>query len=103
MPVNMDRAIADLKVQFEQAVASWHVPGDPAESVHVEQAAKGQWLFWLHILSSIECRLDPPRSLWLADKRISTNEPDLSLAGATYRGENLLVLVKATSGAADRL
>jgi hypothetical protein len=103
MPVNMDSAIADLKVQFEQAVASWQVPGDPPESVHVEQAAKGQWLFWLHILSSIECRLDPPRSLWLANKRISTREPDLSLAGARYRGEHLLVLVEAKSGAADRL
>lgn len=95
MLITVDSAIADLKAQFEKAVARWQVPGDPTESVHVEQAAEGQWLFWLHMLSSIECRLDPPRSLWLANKRISTSAADLCLVGARYKGENLLILVEA--------
>src|SRR5690348_3034182 len=102
MTASVDNVIADLKAQFEKAVASWQVPGDPTESVHVEQAAKGQWLFWLHMLSSIECRLDPPRSLWLAKKRISTRAADLCLVGARYKGENLVVFVEAKHSATDR-
>src|SRR5262245_13889890 len=92
---NVDRSIADLKAQFEKALAPWQGPGNSA-SVHVEQAARGRWLFWLHLSSSIECKLDPPRSLWLAKKRIFTRAANLSLAGARYKGENLIVLVEAT-------
>src|SRR5438105_4292937 len=95
MPASIEHAIADLKAQFEKAVAPWQKPGDATESVHVEQAARGQWLFWLHMLSSIECRLDPPYSVWLANKQISTKAADLCLVGARYKGKNLLVLVEA--------
>lgn len=102
MQANVDSAIADLKAQFEKAVAPWQTPGDPTESVHVEQAAKGQWLFWLHRLRAIECRLVPPRSLWLANKRISMRAADICLVGARYQGEHLLVLIEAKHAAADR-
>jgi len=102
MAGTVDSAIADLKAQFERAVAQWQVPGGATEPVHVERAAKGQWLFWLHTRSSVECRFDPPHSLWLADKRISTKAPDLCFVGARYKGENLLVLVEAKHAAADR-
>lgn len=92
---SVDRAIADLKTQFEKALAHWRKPGrDAAESVQVEQAATGRWLFLLHTLRTVQCRLDPPRSLWLADQRISTKAADLCLAGARYKGGDLLVLVE---------
>ncbi len=91
---SIEHAIADLKGQFERAVAPWQKPGDETEPVQVEQAAKGQWLFLLHTFHSVECRLDPPRSLWLAKKKISTKATDLCLVGARYRGENLLVFVE---------
>jgi hypothetical protein len=98
----MDSAIADLKAQFEKAVAPWQVPGDATEAVHVENGAKGQWLFWFHMRRSIKCRLEPPGSLWLANKRISTGAADLCLVGAKYKGQNLLVFVEAKYSATDR-
>ena len=94
MPTTIERDLDNLKEQFEKAVAQWQPPGKSIESVHFEQAAEGQWLFWLHTLRSIECRLDPPRSLWLADKQVKTTS-DLCLVGARYKGENLLVFVEA--------
>jgi hypothetical protein len=102
MTLTVDSAIADLKAQFERVVDQWQEPGDATESVHVERAAKGQWLFWLHTRSSVDCRLDPPRSLWLADKRISTKTPDVCLVDARYRDGNLLVLVQIKHVAAER-
>jgi hypothetical protein len=102
MPASVENAIADLKAQFEKVVAPWQKPGDRTESVHVEHAAKGQWLFWLHTFRSVECRLDPPRSLWLANKRISTKVADLCLVGARYKGENLLVFVEMKQSGTDR-
>jgi len=98
----VDRAIADLKAQFEKAVAPWRVAGDPTQSVHVEKGARGQWLFWFHVRSKIRCRLEPPGSLWLANKRISTGATDLCLVGAKYKGQNLLVFVEAKYSATDR-
>jgi len=98
----VDRAIADLKAQFEKAVAPWQVPGDRTESVHVKEGAEGQWLFWFHMRRSIKCRLEPPGSLWLAKTRITTGAADLCLVGAKYKGENLLVFVEAKSSATDR-
>lgn len=94
MSTTIDRDLEDLKEQFEKAVAQWQPPGRPNESVHFEQSAEGQWLFWLHTLRSIECRLDPPHSVWLANKHVKTR-PDLCLVGARYKGENLLVFVEA--------
>jgi hypothetical protein len=102
MQGTVENAIADLKAQFERVVAPWQKPGDITEPVHVEQAAKGQWLFWLHSMRSIECRLDPPRFLWLANKRISTKVADLCLVGARYKGENLLVFVEMKQSGTDR-
>jgi hypothetical protein len=91
----VDHAIADLKAQFEKVIAEWQKPGsDLSESVHVERAAKAKWLFLLHTSHSVQCRLDPPCSLWLADTRIWTKGPDLCLVGARYSGKNLVVLVE---------
>jgi hypothetical protein len=90
----VEKAIADLKAQFETAVASLRKTRDATESVHVQRAAAGQWLFLLHTFRFIECRLEG-RALWLAKKRISTKEADLCFVGARFKGENLMILVEA--------
>jgi len=91
MTAAVERAIADLKRQFEKAVARWQKPGDAIAPVEVAHPADGHWSFLLHSLRTVDCKLDPPHSLWLANKKISTRAADLCLVGARYRGENLLV------------
>jgi hypothetical protein len=100
-PVAVESAIADLKAQFEKAVAPWQKRGDTTEPVHVELADEGRWLFFLHTYRSVVCKLEPPRSLWLADKRIST-EADLCFVATTHTGEkSLLVFVEIKHAAAS--
>jgi hypothetical protein len=101
MPATVESAIADLKAQFEKAVAPLQKTGDATESVQVQRAATGQWLFLLHTFRFIECRLEP-RALWLAKKRIATTEPDLCFVGARFKGESLLVLVETKHSAEPR-
>jgi hypothetical protein len=89
----VENAIADLKTQFEKAVAPLQRAGDATESVQVQPGATGQWLFWLHTFQSIDWKLEP-RALWLDNKRISTTQADLCFAGARLKGERLIVLVE---------
>ena len=92
----IEHAIADLKAQFEKAVAPWRKASDPtAESVRVKQMARGRWLFWLHTSRCVELKLDPPHVLWIGNKKISTKAAHLSLMGARYWGEHLLVFVES--------
>ena len=100
MTAAVENAIADLKTQFERAVSPLHKRGTAIEPVHVEQTAKGQWSFSVHTHRFIECRLESPRSLWLAKRQISTKEPDICLVGAGYSGEKLIVLVEVKTSKA---
>jgi hypothetical protein len=93
MAPNLDAAIADLKTQFEDALAPWQASGDETGRVVVERPAEGRWLFWLRTPRFVNCRLNPPHSLWVASKHISTKVPELSLLGVSYEGEHLLVVV----------
>ena len=102
MSQNVETAIADLKLQFERAITPWQEPDDDTDPVQVEHSSEGQWLFWLHIRNLVECKLVPPRALWLANKRISTKALDLCLVGARYKGEQLLVLVETKHFNAQR-
>lgn len=86
-------AIADLKAQFEQVLAQWHIKTREAEPVRVHDASSGLWYLDVQMPGFVNCRLTPPRALWLASWQVSTKVPELWLTGANYRGEHRLVVV----------
>jgi hypothetical protein len=90
----VDEAIADLKAQFEKAVAPLKKRAEAVEPVHVERADEGRWLFFVHTHPTVKCILEPPRSLWLEDRRIST-QSDLCVVAAKDTGASLLVFIEA--------
>jgi hypothetical protein len=93
MVVDQDTAIADLKAQFEHVVAQWQIGDNEPEPVRVQGGSPGQWLFHVHTPSFLNCRLDPPSSLWVANWQVSAPVPELALVGASYRSEQWLVVV----------